>query len=184
MDSEFRSLGVMYGTTVLSVRKEGEVVIACDGQVTIGTIKVKSNAKKIRSLANGKVLAGFAGVVADSLTLFERLELKLDHYPNNLMRSCVELAKDWRSDKYLRRLEAIMAVVDRSLSFILTGSGDILEPEDGIIGIGSGGSYALAAARALYNQPLSAEEIAKRSMEIAAGLCIYTNNNIIIEKLP
>lgn len=174
----------MDGTTILSVRKGKDVVIAGDGQVTLGPIMIKSNARKVRQMADGSVILGFAGATADAMTLFERLEMKLEQYPKQLMRACVELAKDWRTDKYLRRLEAMMAVADRKVSLILTGNGDVLEPEDGLIGIGSGGSYALAAARALLpDSSLDAEEIARRSLNIAADLCIYTNHNIIVEKL-
>jgi len=173
-----------YATTILSVRKNGKVAIAGDGQVSLGSTVLKSNAKKIRKLGDGSIIVGFAGATADAFTLFERLEQKLEQYPNQLMRACVELAKDWRMDKYLRRLEAMMIVIDKDVSLILTGNGDVLEPEDGIIGIGSGGNYALSAARALATvEDLSVEEIVKRSMKIAADLCVYTNNNIIIETL-
>lgn len=172
-----------HGTTILSIRKDGKVVVAGDGQVTLGSVMLKSNARKVRRLGSGQVIAGFAGATADALTLFERLEAKLEQYPTQLARACVELAKDWRTDKYLRRLEALMAVADKEGSFILTGNGDVLEPEDGIIGIGSGGSYALAAARALFDQPLSAEEIARKAMHIAGDLCVYTNHNVVIESL-
>ncbi|MBM3579552.1 MAG: ATP-dependent protease subunit HslV [Alphaproteobacteria bacterium] len=174
----------LYGTTILSVRKNGKVAIAGDGQVSFGATVLKSNAKKIRKLGNGGIVAGFAGATADAFTLFERLEAKLEQYPNQLMRACVELAKDWRTDKYLRRLEAMLIVVDKNISLVLTGNGDVLEPEDGIAGIGSGGNYALAAARALASvNDLSVEEIVKRSMKIAAELCIYTNNNVLVESL-
>lgn len=171
------------GTTILSVRKNGQVVIAGDGQVTMGSVIVKSNARKVRFLSNGKVLAGFAGATADAFTLFEKLEEKLEKYSDQLQRSCVELAKDWRTDKYLRRLEAMMAVVNKEYSFILTGNGDVLQPEDGIIGIGSGGNYALSAARALIDTDMSAEEIAKKSLKIAGDICIYTNHSVILEKI-
>ncbi len=174
---------VWMGTTILSVRKGNQVVIAGDGQVTMGNTVVKANARKVRFLSSGDVLVGFAGATADAFTLFERLEAKLDQYPGQLQRACVELAKDWRTDKYLRKLEAMMAVVDKNVSLILTGIGDVLEPQDGIIGIGSGGNFALAAARALIDQDLSAEEIARKSMKIAADLCIYTNHSIILEKI-
>lgn len=175
---------VWHGTTILAVRAEGKVVIAGDGQVTMGPVMVKSNARKVRRLAGGRVISGFAGATADAFALFERLESKLEQYPDQLTRACVELAKDWRTDKYLRRLEAMMAVADKNVSLILSGTGDVLEPEDGLIGIGSGGSYALAAARALATVPgLSAEEIATRAMKIAANLCIYTNTTITIESL-
>ncbi len=174
----------LYGTTILSVRKDGKVAIAGDGQVSLGSTVLKSNAKKIRKLGDGSIIGGFAGATADAFTLFERLEAKLEQHPNQLMRACVELAKDWRTDKYLRRLEAMMIVIDKDISLVLTGNGDVLEPEDGITGIGSGGNYALAAARALAPiKNLSAEEVVKKSMKIAADLCVYTNNNIIIETL-
>ena len=171
------------GTTVVSVRKKNEVVIAADGQVTLGDTVIKANAKKVRSLSDGKVLTGFAGATADAFTLFERLELKLEKTSNNLMRACVELAKDWRTDRYLRRLEAMMLVADKDISLILSGNGDVLEPNDGLMAIGSGGNYALAAAQALSSSKLNAEGIARKSLEIAADLCIYTNRNIIIEKI-
>jgi len=172
-----------YGTTILSIRKNNEVVIAGDGQVTQGPIVLKNNAKKVRRLANGSVIVGFAGATADAFTLFERLEEKLEQYPTQLQRSCVELAKEWRTDKYLRKLEAMMAVADKDYSFILTGTGDVLEPENGIIGIGSGGAYALSAARALQDLEMTAEEIARKAMNIAGDLCVYTNKNILIEKI-
>ncbi|MDX2082622.1 MAG: ATP-dependent protease subunit HslV [Rickettsiales bacterium] len=174
----------LYGTTILSVRKNGKVAIAGDGQVSLGQTVLKSNAKKIRKLGDGSIIGGFAGATADAFTLFERLESKLEQYPNQLMRACVELAKDWRTDKYLRRLEAMMIVVDKNISLVLTGNGDVLEPEDGVVAIGSGGNYALAAARALIEiKEIDAEEIIKKSMKIAADLCVYTNNNLIIETL-
>ena len=174
----------MHGTTILAVRKGNNVVIAGDGQVTLGNTIMKSNAKKVRRLADNKVIAGFAGATADAFTLFERLEAKLEQYPDQLSRACVELAKDWRTDKYLRRLEAMMAVADKKVSLIVSGTGDVVEPEDSLIGIGSGGAFALAAARALVDQEkLSAEDVAKKAMEIAADICIYTNSNLTIEKL-
>ena len=173
-----------HGTTILSVRKAGQVVVAGDGQVSLGETVIKSNARKVRRLGKGEVIAGFAGATADAFTLFERLEGKLETYPGQLTRACVELAKDWRTDRYLRRLEAMMAVADGGVSLVLTGTGDVLEPEDGLIGIGSGGSYALAAARALIDlEGLDAEAIARKSMSIAAGICIYTNDNIVLESL-
>ncbi|HEX7966608.1 MAG TPA: ATP-dependent protease subunit HslV [Stellaceae bacterium] len=172
-----------HGTTILCVRKEGRVVIAGDGQVSMGQTIVKSNAKKLRRLGNGSVIAGFAGATADALTLFERLEAKLEQHPGQLSRACVELAKDWRTDRYLRRLEAMMAVADAKVSLILSGTGDVLEPEDGLIGIGSGGGYALAAARALIDSEMDAESIARKAMAIAAEICVYTNNNVIVESL-
>jgi ATP-dependent HslUV protease subunit HslV len=173
-----------HGTTIIAVRKDGRVAIAGDGQVSMGNTVVKSNAKKLRRLANGTVIAGFAGATADAFALFERLEAKLEQYPGQLTRACVELAKDWRTDRYLRRLEAIMAVADKSVSLIVSGTGDVLEPEDGIIGIGSGGNYALAAARALMDIPsLDAEAIAKKAMAIAASICVFTNDKVTIESL-
>jgi ATP-dependent HslUV protease, peptidase subunit HslV len=173
-----------HGTTILSVRKDGKVVMIGDGQVTMGNTVVKHNAKKIRRLGNGSVIAGFAGATADALTLFERLEAKLEQYPEQLARAAVELAKDWRTDRYLRRLEAMMAVADKNVSLILSGTGDVLEPEGGLIGIGSGGNYALAAARAMIDIPgLDAETIARKAMVIAAEICIYTNDKITIETL-
>ena len=173
-----------HGTTILSVRKNGEVVVAGDGQVTFGNTVIKGQAKKVRRLSSGSVIAGFAGATADAFTLFERLETKLEQHPQQLTRACVELAKDWRTDRYLRRLEAMMAVADADHSLILSGNGDVLEPEDGLIGIGSGGPFALSAARALITEnSVSAEQIALRSMKIAADMCIYTNENITIEKI-
>lgn len=172
------------GTTIISVRKGDSVVIVGDGQVSMGHTVLKANARKVRRLGpDDSVIAGFAGSTADAFTLFERLEAKLDAHPGQLTRACVELAKDWRTDKYLRKLEALMAVADKDTSLILTGNGDVVDPQDGIIGIGSGGNYALAAARALYDQDMDAEEIATRALEIAAEICVYTNNNQIIEKL-
>ena len=173
-----------HGTTILSVRKNGEVVVAGDGQVTFGNTVIKGQAKKVRRLSSGSVIAGFAGATADAFTLFERLETKLEQHPQQLTRACVVLAKDWRTDRYLRRLEAMMAVADADHSLILSGNGDVLEPEDGLIGIGSGGPFALSAARALITENnVSAEQIALRSMKIAADMCIYTNENITIEKI-
>ena len=172
-----------HGTTILSVRKDGTVVIGGDGQVSIGQTVVKANARKVRRLAKGDVIAGFAGATADAFTLFERLEAKLEQYPGQLMRAAVELAKDWRTDRYLRRLEAMMIVADKGVSLVLTGTGDVLEPEAGVMGIGSGGNYALAAARALMDSPLEAEAIVRKSMEIAADICVYTNRNVTIETL-
>ncbi|MFM2044763.1 MAG: ATP-dependent protease subunit HslV [Pseudomonadota bacterium] len=172
-----------HGTTILSVRKGGRVVIAGDGQVSMGQTVMKSNARKVRRLAGGSVMAGFAGATADAFALFERLEAKLEQHPGQLTRAAVEMAKDWRTDRYLRRLEAMMAVADRDVSLVITGNGDVLEPEDGIIGIGSGGSFALAAARALIDQDLDAEAIARRSMRIAADICVYTNHNIVVETM-
>jgi ATP-dependent HslUV protease, peptidase subunit HslV len=172
-----------HGTTILSLRKGNRVVIAGDGQVSIGQTVIKSNARKVRPLAGGAVISGFAGATADAMTLFERLEAKLEQYPLQLTRACVELAKDWRTDRYLRRLEAMMIVADSRVSLVLTGTGDVLEPEHGLIGIGSGGNYALAAARALVDTDMDAEAIARKAMGIAAEICVYTNNNVIIESL-
>ncbi len=177
-------LGPWHGTTILSVRKQGQVVIAGDGQVSFGNTVIKSNARKVRRLGKSDVIAGFAGATADAFALFERLEAKLEQHPGQLSRACVELAKDWRTDRYLRRLEAMMAVADRQVSLVLTGTGDVLEPEEGLIGIGSGGPYALSAARALIDiEGLSAEAIARKAMGIAADICIYTNRNITLESL-
>ena len=174
-----------HGTTILCVRKGDTVVMAGDGQVSLGQTVIKANARKVRRLgAGGKIVAGFAGATADAFTLFERLEGKLEQHPGNLTRAAVEMAKDWRTDRYLRRLEAMMAVADADTSLVLTGTGDVLEPEDGLIGIGSGGNYALAAARALMDQKdLAAEDIARRAMQIAAGICVYTNENVTVETL-
>jgi ATP-dependent HslUV protease subunit HslV len=174
-----------HGTTILCVRRGNAVAMAGDGQVTLGQTVVKGNARKVRRIGSeGSVLAGFAGATADAFTLLERLETKLERFPSQLERACVELAKDWRTDRYLRRLEAMMAVADRERSFTLSGNGDVLEPEDGLIAIGSGGNFALAAARALIDMPgLTAEEIARRAMKIAAGICIYTNENVIVETI-
>lgn len=171
------------GTTILTVRKGGEVVIAGDGQVSVGDTVIKSTARKVRGLGDGNVIAGFAGATADAFALFERLEAKLEQYPTQLTRACVELAKDWRTDRFLRRLEAMMIVADKSVTLTLTGTGDVLEPDDGLIGIGSGGNYALAAARALVDGDMDAETIARRAMAIAADICVYTNDQLVIEKL-
>ena len=175
--------GLWHGTTILTVRKGGVVAVGGDGQVTIGQTIVKANAKKVRRLGKGEVIGGFAGATADAFTLFERLEAKLEQYPGQLTRAAVELAKDWRTDRYLRRLEAMMIVADKEVSLVLTGTGDVLEPEAGIVGIGSGGNYALAAARALIDGPLDAEAIVRRSLDIAAEICVYTNRNVTIETL-
>lgn len=172
-----------HGTTILSVRKGGKVVIAGDGQVSMGDTIMKGNARKVRPLGKGDVIAGFAGATADAMTLFERLEAKIEQYPGQLMRACVELAKDWRTDRYLRRLEALMIVADHEVTLVLTGNGDVLEPEGGVIGIGSGGNYALAAARALADMELSAEEVARKAMKIAAEICVYTNDTLTVESL-
>ena len=181
--SESRQIPQWHGTTILTVRKGNTVVIAGDGQVSIGNTVIKSNARKVRPLAGGDVIAGFAGATADAMTLFERLEAKLEQYPQQLTRACVELAKDWRTDRYLRRLEAMMIVADRKVSLVLTGTGDVLEPDDAVMGIGSGGAYALAAARALLDSALGAEEIARKAMAIAAKICVYTNDEVVVETL-
>jgi ATP-dependent HslUV protease subunit HslV len=173
-----------HGTTILCVRKDGRVAMAGDGQVSLGPTVVKGNARKVRRIAGGRVLAGFAGATADAFTLLERLEAKLERFPDQLERAAVELAKDWRTDRYLRRLEALLAVADANRSLLITGQGDVLEPEDALIGIGSGGNYALAAARALLPvEGIGAEEIARRALAIAARICVYTNDNIVVETL-
>lgn len=170
-------------TTILMVRKGGKVVIGGDGQVSLGPTVMKSTARKVRRLGKGSVISGFAGSTADAFTLFERLESKLEQYPGQLTRACVELAKDWRTDRYLRRLEAMMLVADKDVGLILSGTGDVLEPEGGIMGIGSGGNYALSAARALSDSELDAESIVRKSLKIAADICVYTNENLTIETL-
>lgn len=172
-----------HATTICSVRKGGQVVIGGDGQVSLGQTVIKSNARKVRRLGKGDVIAGFAGATADAFTLFERLEAKLEQYPGQLTRAAVELAKDWRTDRYLRRLEAMMIVADKDVSLILTGTGDVLEPEGGVMAIGSGGNYALAAARALADTDLPAEAIVRKAMRIAADICVYTNDNVVIETI-
>ena len=185
--SETSSSHGWHATTILLVKKGGRTVIGGDGQVSIGPTIVKSNARKVRRLGKGDVIAGFAGATADAFALFERLESKLDQYPGQLLRACVELAKDWRTDRYLRRLEAMMLVADARVSLVLTGNGDVLEPEqtpDGsVIAIGSGGNYALAAARALLPTDQDAEQIVHAAMKIAAEICVYTNNNLVVESL-
>lgn len=180
MDNQTPSLR---GTTILCVRKNDSVVIAGDGQVTFGNTVLKSNARKVRRLGNGSIIAGFAGATADAFTLFERLEEKIEKFSGQLTRACVELAKDWRTDRYLRKLEAMMIVADKETTLVLTGNGDVLEPQHGVIGIGSGGSFAQAAALALIDTDLSAENIVKKAMDIAADICIYTNHNIVMEQL-
>jgi ATP-dependent HslUV protease subunit HslV len=172
-----------HGTTIILIRKGNDVVVAGDGQVSLGNTIIKKTAKKVRKIEKRNVIAGFAGSTADALTLFERLEAKLEKHAGNLTRAAVELAKDWRTDKYLRRLEALMAIADKEKSFIISGTGDVLEPEDGIIGIGSGGNFALAAAKVLMESKLTAEEIAKKAISIAADICVYTNHNITVEKI-
>ena len=172
-----------HGTTIVSVRRGASVAMGGDGQVTLGNIVIKGTARKVRRLYHGKVLAGFAGATADAFTLFERLESKLEQYPGQLTRAAVELAKDWRTDRYLRRLEAMMIVADKDVSLVLTGTGDVLEPEAGVMAIGSGGNYALAAARALVDSDKDAETIVRRALDIAADICVYTNRNVTIETL-
>ena len=175
---------IIKSTTIIGIRKDNLVVIAGDGQASLGNTVMKANVKKIRRLgSDNSVICGFAGSTADALTLFERLEAKLEKHAGNLTRAAVELAKDWRTDKYLRRLEALMAVADKEKSFIISGTGDVLEPEDGIIGIGSGGNYALAAAKVLIDTNMSAEEIAKKSLKVASEICVFTNNNVTMEKV-
>ncbi len=183
MTDSQHSSELWHGTTILTVRKGGKVVIAGDGQVSLGQTVIKGNARKVRSLGNGNVIGGFAGATADAFTLFERLENKLERFPDQLKRACVELAKDWRTDRYLRRLEAMMIVADKTESLVLTGTGDVLEPEKGLIGIGSGGNFALAAARALLDSKMSAEDIARKAMAVAAEICVYTNDQLVIESL-
>ncbi|GAA4663481.1 ATP-dependent protease subunit HslV [Bartonella pachyuromydis] len=175
---------IMYGTTIITVRKGDKVVMAGDGQVSLGQTIMKGKARKVRRLGKGgMVIAGFAGATADAFTLLERLETKLEQYPDQLMRACVELAKDWRTDRYLRRLEAMMLVADKKITLALTGLGDVLEPEDGVMAIGSGGNFALSAARALMDMDLDAETIARKAMHIAAKICVYTNDHFTIETL-
>ncbi len=170
-------------TTIVLVRKNNDVVVASDGQVSMGNTVIKKTANKVRKIEKRNVIAGFAGSTADALTLFERLEAKLEKHAGNLTRASVELAKDWRTDKYLRRLEALMAVGDKEKSFIISGTGDVLEPEGDVIGIGSGGNYALAAAKVLMETENSAEEIAKKAIKVASEICVFTNNNINIQKI-
>jgi ATP-dependent HslUV protease subunit HslV len=172
-----------HGTTILAVRKGGATVIAGDGQVSMGQTVVKGNAKKVRRLAGGRVVAGFAGATADAFTLIERLEAKLEQYPEQLARACVDLAKDWRTDRYLRRLEAMLIVADKTAIFTVTGVGDVLEPESGVAAIGSGGNFALAAAKALMDSELDAEAVARKAMGIAAEICVYTNRELTVEVL-
>ena len=174
---------IWHGTTIILVRKKNEVVVAGDGQVSMGNTIIKSTATKVRKIEKRNVIAGFAGSTADALTLFERLEAKLEKHAGNLTRAAVELAKDWRTDKYLRRLEALMAIGDIEKSFIISGTGDVLEPEDDVIGIGSGGNYALAAAKVLMETDLSAEEVARKAIKVASEICVFTNNNVKIEKI-
>lgn len=182
-DQNRHSAPVWHGTTIVGIRKNGKAIVAGDGQVSMGQTIMKPNARKVRRLYDGSVIGGFAGATADAFTLFERLESKLEAHRGQLMRSAVELAKDWRTDKYLRNLEAMMIVADKDVTLILTGNGDVLEPNDGIAAIGSGGNYALAAARALFDYEDDAETIARRAMAIAADVCVYTNNSLTLESL-
>ncbi len=181
--ADHKSSTTLYGTTIVTIRKDGHVAMAGDGQVSLGQTVMKGNARKVRRIGKGDVLAGFAGATADAFTLLERLESKLEQYPDQLMRAAVELAKDWRTDRYLRRLEAMMLVADRTITLAVTGTGDVLEPEHGAMAIGSGGNFAYAAARALMNTDKSAEEIAREAMTIAAEICVYTNASIVVESL-
>ena len=184
MAEQDRPYGPMHATTIVTVRKGGKVVIAGDGQVSLGQTVMKGNARKVRRIGkDGQVIAGFAGATADAFTLLGRLEKKLEQYPGQLMRAAVELAKDWRTDKYLRNLEAMMLVADKDVSLCITGAGDVLEPEHGVMAIGSGGNFALAAARALADTDMDAEEVAMRAMRIAAEICVYTNGNVISEMI-
>ena len=183
MSEKDNPYGTMHATTIVTVRKGGKVVIAGDGQVSLGQTIMKGNARKVRRLGKGNVIAGFAGATADAFTLLERLETKLEQYPDQLTRACVELAKDWRTDRYLRRLEAMMLVADKNVTLALTGTGDVLEPEHGVMAIGSGGNYALAAARALMDTDKDAEEIARKAMQIASEICVYTNSSVVVEAL-
>jgi ATP-dependent HslUV protease subunit HslV len=173
----------LHGTTILAVRRNGRVVIAGDGQVSMGPTIMKGNARKVRRLAEGRVIGGFAGSTADALTLFERLEQKLERYPNQLTRAAVELAKDWRTDRYLRRLEALLIVADAEITLVITGAGDVIEPEHDVVAVGSGGNYALAAARAFAETLDDAEDIARRAMAIAADICVYTNRSLTVEAI-
>lgn len=173
-----------HGTTILSVRKDGKVVIAGDGQVTLGQTVIKANARKVRRLGRGDIIAGFAGATADAFTLFERLEAKLEQHPGQLTRAAVELAKDWRTDRYLRRLEAMLVVMDAQSTLLVSGTGDVIEPDEGVIAIGSGGSYALAAARALMRHTdKTAREVAEESLRIAGEICVYTNREVVVEEV-
>lgn len=182
--SENNAFPNWHGTTIVAVRKAGQVVVAGDGQVSVGNTVMKHTAKKVRRLADGKVIGGFAGATADAFTLFERLEAKLVQYPNQLMRASVELAKDWRTDRYLRRLEAMMIVADKDVTLVITGTGDVLSPDHDVIAIGSGGNYAYSAALALSeNTELGAEDVARKAMKIAAEICIYTNENVTVEAI-
>ncbi|GIU66730.1 ATP-dependent protease subunit HslV [Candidatus Phycosocius spiralis] len=184
MMSDFERLSANWrGTTILAVRKNGHVVVVGDGQVSIGNTVMKHGARKVRTLAGGSVLTGFAGATADAFTLFERLEAKLERFPGQLLRASVELAKDWRTDRYLRRLEAMLICADLEGTYVLTGTGDVLEPDHPVAAIGSGGGYALAAARALYEQDLDAETIARKAMSIAADMCVFTNAHLTLEQL-
>lgn len=182
-DQDTQRSAPWHGTTILAVRTEDHVVILSDGQVSMGQTVMKGNARKVRRLGKGDILAGFAGATADAFTLFERLEQKLERFPNQLQRAAVELAKDWRTEKYLQKLEALLIVADRDVTLVITGAGDVLEPEHNVVAVGSGGNYALSAARALYAYEKDAETLGRQAMEIAADICVYTNSNFSIEKL-
>lgn len=182
-ENTHRGFGPVHATTIVMIRKDGKVAVAGDGQASMGNTVVKSNSRKVRRIGNGNVIAGFAGSTADAFTLLERLEAKLEKYPLNLMRAAVELAKDWRTDKYLRNLEALLLVADKEIGLMISGAGDVFEPEGGVAAIGSGGNFALAAARALYDMELTAEEIARKSMKIAAEICVFTNENLVVETM-
>jgi ATP-dependent HslUV protease subunit HslV len=183
-DQRSSAMPVWHGTTIMSVRKNGTVIVAGDGQVSMGQTVMKPNARKVRRLHDGSVIGGFAGATADAFTLFERLEAKLERHNGQLMRAAVELAKDWRTDKYLRNLEAMMIVADKEVTLILTGNGDVLEPLGGVAAIGSGGNFALAAARALVEYEEDAETLARKAMAVAADICVYTNDQLVVEELP
>lgn len=182
-DDRFSPAPAWHGTTILAVRKPGSVVLVGDGQVSMGQTVMKGNARKVRRIGGDKVLAGFAGATADAFTLFERLEEKLERFPGQLQRAAVELAKDWRTEKYLQKLEAMLVVADASVTLVITGTGDVLEPEHDVVAIGSGGNFALAAARALYDYEDDAEALARRAMAIAAEICVYTNDSLTVERL-
>ena len=183
MTNEHTSAAIWHGTTILAVRKGQKLVMLSDGQVSMGQTIMKGNARKVRRIANGEILAGFAGATADAFTLFERLEAKLERHPGQLQRAAVELAKDWRTEKYLQKLEALLIVADKESTLVITGAGDVLEPEHNVVAVGSGGNYALAAARGLYDYEADAEEIGRKSMQIAADICVYTNSHFTLETL-
>ncbi|MAM07758.1 MAG: HslU--HslV peptidase proteolytic subunit [Hyphomonas sp.] len=183
MTNEHTSAAIWHGTTILAVRKGQKLVMLSDGQVSMGQTIMKGNARKVRRIANGEILAGFAGATADAFTLFERLEAKLERHPGQLQRAAVELAKDWRTEKYLQKLEALLIVADKESTLVITGAGDVLEPEHNVVAVGSGGNYALAAARGLYDYEADAEVIGRKAMQIAADICVYTNSHFTLETL-